>query len=57
MGQSIKKRIKKRFRKNSENKVKMKKMISKNQEVLKSLTETKLELKDYQEKILKEFKK
>jgi hypothetical protein len=57
MGQSIKKRIKKRFRKNSENKVKMKKMISKNQEVLKSLTEPKLELKDYQEKILKEFKK
>ncbi len=31
-------------------------MISKNQEVLKSLTEPKLELKDYQEKILKEFK-
>lgn len=37
MGQSIKKRTKKRFRKNPENKVKMKKMISKNQEVLKEL--------------------
>ncbi len=36
MGQSIKKRMKKRFRKNPENKSKMKKLISKNAEVLKS---------------------
>ena len=38
MGQSIKKRIKKRFRKNPENKSKMRKLIDKNNEVLKSLS-------------------
>lgn len=37
MGQSIKKRTKKRFRKNTENKVKNRKMIEKNQEVINSI--------------------
>jgi hypothetical protein len=42
MGQSIKKRIKKRFRKNTENKVKTRKLIQKNMEVLKSLQTPKI---------------
>lgn len=40
MGQSIKKRTKKRFRKNPENKVKNRKLIEKNQAVLNELKKT-----------------